>query len=278
MFTGDYGFFDYKYNISGYSGQDFGGPAQEIYLALSAAFLMVLLFSQRGASKDRIRKLAGYTGIFLTLLYLGKTAWETVYDVRLSGSFNTGLLPLDTCSLVMPAALLAGFGKGKARRLAESWLVTGGVVGGVGAMVQLSAFHYYPFFSFGAFYSMLWHWLMVALGLLLAAAGVVPEEDGPFHSPLGSRTVLRGYGFHLLFSLVVIPVDFLFDFDFMMYRYLGGIPLFEDLAAKFTDAGLWFLNPPLMLLLYLLAFQLVWLLLWTSTHLLRRRKPARLPA
>jgi hypothetical protein len=77
---------------------------------------------------------------------------------------------------------------------------------------------------------------------------------------------------------VVIPGDFLFDFDFMMYRYLGGIPFFEDLAAKFTDAGLWFLNPPLMLLLYLLAFQLVWLLLWTSTHLLRRRKPARLPA
>ena len=38
MFFGDYSFFDYKYNISGYSGQDFGGPGQHLYLALSVHF------------------------------------------------------------------------------------------------------------------------------------------------------------------------------------------------------------------------------------------------
>ena len=38
MFRGSYNFFDYKYNIVGYTGQDFGGPAQWLYLAISFIF------------------------------------------------------------------------------------------------------------------------------------------------------------------------------------------------------------------------------------------------
>ena len=43
MFTGDYGFFDYKYNIEGYTGQDFGGLAQYLYLGICAVLLGILL-------------------------------------------------------------------------------------------------------------------------------------------------------------------------------------------------------------------------------------------
>lgn len=248
MFTGDYGFFDYKYDIPGYSGQDFGGPAQWLYLALSALLIVLLLLALRKAPPERIRRIVGFTGVFLTLLYLGKTCWESVYDIRRSGAFNTYLLPLDSCSIVMPAAILAGFGRGRAQRSAACWLATGGIVGGLGAMVRLNAFRYYPFFSFGAFYSMLWHLLMVLLGLLLAATEPACADE---------RTVRRGFLFHLLFSLIVIPVDFLFGFDFMLYRELGGLPVFEDVAARLRASGLSFLNPLLMLALYLLAFWLV---------------------
>lgn len=247
MFTGDYGFFDYKYDIPGYHGQDFGGPAQLFYLALSALLTVLLLRSLRGLSRERLRRLVGWTGVFLILLYLGKTAWETYYDLQRSGSFNWGLLPLDTCSLVMPAALLAGFGRGRARRLGECWLVTGGVAGGLATMVSLNALNYYPFLSFGGFYSMLWHFLMVLLGLLLGRAGLWEEKQTP----------AWGFRLQLLAALAVIPVDFLFDFDFMMYRQLGGIPLFEDLASDLSARGLGFLNPLLMLGLYWLAFRLV---------------------
>ena len=44
MFRGSYNFFDYKYNIEGYSGQDFGGPAQWLYLAISAVIMILLSF------------------------------------------------------------------------------------------------------------------------------------------------------------------------------------------------------------------------------------------
>ncbi|MBR6119957.1 MAG: hypothetical protein IKQ04_06540 [Oscillospiraceae bacterium] len=282
MFSGDYGFFDYKYDISGYSGQDFGGPAQTLYLGLSALLLILLLTALRGASRQWIRRVIGFTGIFLTLLYLGKTAWESYHDIQRFGAFNFYLLPLDTCSIVMPAALLAGFGRGRVRQAAESWLATGSVVGGVATMVRLNAFYYYPFFSFGALYSMLWHLLMVFLGLLvlvtrLRSAGdpSLPEAE----RGVGLSTLKGGFCFHLLFSLVVIPVDFLFDFDFMLYRNLGGVPFFEDLAARLTAAGLTFLNPLLMLLLYLLAFALILFLARAAalivrsirTRLLKRR-------
>lgn len=257
LFSGDYGFFDYKYDISGYSGQDYGGTAQTVYLIASAVLLVLLLLLLRGSSRERVRRIVGFTGVFLTLFYLGKTAWESYYDIQRSGSFNTGILPLDTCSIVMPAALLAGFGRGRAQRLAESWLATGSVVGGIGTMVRLNAFNFYPFLSFGGFYSMLWHLLMVFLGLLL----IVTDKDC-----CGRGTVHRGFAFHLLFSAFVIPVDFIWGFDFMLYRELGGVPVFEDVASRLTAAGLGFLNPLLMLCLYYLAF---WLIAGTA-WLLRR--------
>ncbi len=257
MFTGDYGFFDYKYNIEGYSGQDFGGPAQYVYLGICAVLLLILLPCLRKSSPERVRRIAGFTGIFLTLFYLGKTAWETWYDIRLNGGFNFYLLPLDSCSIVMPAALLAGFGRGRVQRGAAAWLGTGGIAGGLATMVRLNAFNYYPFLSFGASYSMLWHFLMVALGLLLIVTGAA---DGGQGRGLRAATVHRGFVFHLAFSVIVIPVDFIFGFDFMLYRDLGGMPFFESVAARLTEAGLRFLNPLLMLALYGLAFWIVWLL------------------
>lgn len=257
MFTGDYGFFDYKYNIEGYTGQDFGGPAQYLYLGICLVLLLILLPCLRRASVEKVRRIVGVTGILLVLMYIGKTSWESWYDLRLSGGFNYCLLPLDSCSIVMPAALLTGFGRGRLQRGAAAWLATGGIVGGLGAMVRLNAFNFYPFLSFGACYSMLWHFLMVGLGLLVIVTGAA---DGGQGRGLRVATVLRGYAFHLAFSAIVIPVDFIWSFDFMLYRDLGGMPIFESVAQSFTDAGLRFLNPILMLALYFLGFWIVWLL------------------
>ena len=103
----------------------------------------------------------------MCLFYIIKTTWESIYDIRLFVSFNTGLLPFDSCSIIMYAGLISSFSKGRIKKYADSWLATGGILGGFATMIFLNAFKYYPFFSFGAFYSMLWHFLMVFLGLFL---------------------------------------------------------------------------------------------------------------
>ena len=244
MFRGNYNFFDYKYNIAGYTGQDYGGIAQNIYLFGSIILMTVLLFFLRKVSKEKVLKIIRVIGIFMTLLYICKTTWESIYDIKLSGSFNTGLLPFDTCSIIMLTCLLAGFGKGKIKKMAECWLTTGSIVGGIATMLYLNAFKYYPFFSFGAFYSMIWHFLMVFTGLLLIVTNYVE---------LKYENVLLGFLFHFIISLIIIPIDFIFNFDFMLYLNLGGIPIFEDIATKFTQMNLQVINPIMMLILYFIA-------------------------
>lgn len=251
MFKGNYNFFDYKYNIIGYTGQDYGGIAQYVYLIISIILMTILLISLRKLSKEKVNKIIRVVSIFLIIIYIIKTTWESIYDIKLSGSFNTGLLPFDTCSIIMLAGIISGFGKGKLKVLADSWLSTGGVVGGIATMLYLNAFKYYPFFSFGAFYSMIWHFLMVFLGLLLIVTNYVEIEY---------KAILRGYLFHLLISIFIIPIDFIYNFDFMLYLNLGGIPIFEDIANYLTSINMQILNPCLMLILYYIAFNIVFII------------------
>ena len=248
MFRGNYHFFDYKYNIIGYTGQDYGGTAQYLYLIISCILLILLLYFLRKSSNDKVLKIIRFTSLFLVFFYLFKTTWESIYDIKLSGSFNTGLLPFDTCSIIMYAGLIAGFCKGKIKKYAECWLVTGGIVGGLATMFFLNAFKFYPFLSFGAFYSMIWHFLMVFLGLLLIKTNYVEMKYS---------TVIYGFIFHFIISLIVIPIDFIYDFDFMLYLKLGGVPFFENIASDLISMNLGFLNPIIMLVLYLISFSII---------------------
>ena len=44
----------------------------------------------------------------------------------------------------------------------------------------------------------------------------------------------------------------------MMYKDLGGIPIFQDIATNLTSNGFQFLNPFMMLLLYFLSFNIIY--------------------
>ena len=251
MFHGNYNFFDYKYNIPNYTGQDFGGFPQYLYLIISIILLIILLYIFRNSNKNKVLKIIRFVGVFMILFYIIKTTWESIYDIKLTGSFNTGLLPFDTCSMIMLSCIISGFTKGKLKKYADSWIATGGVVGGIATMIYLNAFKYYPFLSFGAFYSMIWHFLMVFLGLLLFITDYVDSNY---------NTVINGFIFHILVSCFIIPIDFIYNYDFMLYLNLGGIPFFENIASTLTSMNLKILNPIIMLILYFLSFNLIYFL------------------
>ena len=251
MFRGEYNFFDYKYNIIGYNGQDFGAFPQYLYLIISFILMITILSLLRNLRKEKVHNILKITSIFLVLFYIIKTTWESIYDIKLSGSFNTGLLPFDTCSLIMIAGLISSYSKGKIKEYSDSWLVTGGIIGGFATMIVLNAFKYYPFLSFGAFYSMIWHFLMVFIGLLLIITKYID---------MNYKVVIKGFIFQFMFSLIIIPIDFIFNMDFMMYKNLGGIPLFENIATYLTSIGLSILNPLLMLTLYFIVFHIPYLI------------------
>ena len=252
MFKGNYHFFDYKYNIDGYNGQDFGSIAQYLYLVISIILLIVILYLLRNTSKKTVKNIILYTSIFLIIFYISKTSWESYYDIKLFGRFNTGLLPLDTCSMIMYVGLLVGLCKGKIKDYGICWLATGNIVGGIANMLFLNALKFYPVFTFGAFYSMIWHFLMVFIGLLIIINNYVD---------LKYSSIIKGFILHVIISLIVIPIDYIFNFDFMLYKDLGGVPIFLEVASYLTEHHLGFFNPVLMLILYFLAFNLVFLIL-----------------
>ena len=96
MYKGNYNFFDYKYNIVGYNGQDFLGVAQYLYLIISIILLIVLLIHYKKCNHDRVLKIIRIISVFLIIFYLFKTTWESFYDIKLTGHFNTYLLPFDS--------------------------------------------------------------------------------------------------------------------------------------------------------------------------------------
>ncbi len=251
MFKGSYNFFDYKYNIEGYNGQDFGSIGQYIYLIISIVLLIILLILLRKLNKEKVNKIIKFTSIFLIIIYIVKTVWETTYDLKHDGSFNTGLLPFDSCSIIMLAGILSSFCKGKIKDYSSSWLATGCIVGGIANLLFLNALKYYPILTFGAFYSMLWHFLMVFIGLLVIVTNYVD---------INYKTLIKGFIFHLIISLIIIPIDFIYNFDFMLYLNLGGVPIFEDIASKLTSNNLQILNPILMLVLYFISFNIVFII------------------
>ena len=103
---------------------------------------------------------------------------------------------------------------------------------------------------------------MVFLGLLLIITNYVK---------MNYQTLLKGFGFHLIISFFVIIIDYVFNFDFMMYKDLGGIPFFEGLAGHFNEMNLSFLNPIMMLLLYFIAFNLIYLIVVGCRRILLKK-------
>ena len=251
MFNGSYSFFDYKYNIEGYNGQDFGSIAQYIYLFSAILLMILLLIIFKKSSKEKVITITKIITFFLLILDIVKVAWESYYDIKQTGSFNTGLLPFDTCSMIIPAGLLVILAKGKIKEYSKCWIATASIVGGIANMLFLNALKYYPFLTFGAFYSMIWHFLMVFIGLLYIVNNFVDIKY---------KTIIKGFIFHFIISLIIIPIDIIFNFDFMMYINLGGIPIFENVASYLTSINLGFLNPIMMLILYYISFNIVFLI------------------
>ena len=247
MFSGNYGFFDYKGSIIGYTGQDYDGYGRLIYLIGSIVLLLVLLIVFRKAKRRTINIYLKVLGITMTCLYLGKTIWESYYDITVGSehAFNLGILPFDTCSLIMYAGLLAGFAKGKLKKLADSRLITGCLVGGVSNLLFLQALKYYPFWTFGAMYSMFWHFIMVFTALWLLITN---------YCKLEFETLICASIFHFVFSIPVIIFDYITQFDFMLYYRAGGAPLISMLGDKMNEIHMNWVTTIVMVITYFALF------------------------
>lgn len=243
MWNGQYHFFDYKYNIEGYSGQDYDGAGRWLYLIFALVSIAILLVIFRNAKRRHVDLYIKIVGFAMPVLEIAKVTWESYWDIKTGRGFNwEGLLPLYTCSLFIYCMLAAALSKGKIRDWCLSWVCTIGLVGGFSNVLFIRGLKWYPFFTFGAFYSMIFHYVMVFTALFLV---VTRYKEYRFSD------IWKAFAVHCIFSIIVIPTDFHHHWDYMQYYEAGGVPLLEDVSDRFADAGYRFLTAPMMLAVYL---------------------------
>ena len=238
----EYGFFDYKYNISGYSGQHFDGAERYFYLAFCFIVIPILVYLLRKTDHRKMTAFFRALAVFMIVLEIAKVSWESYWDVTTGRGFNAGgILPLDTCSLFLFTLPLVGFGRGKVKECGAAWLATLGLVGGVSNILFIQALKWYPIFTFGAFFSMFYHFMMAFVALWIVVSRYIGFRP---------KDIIYGFIPHAVFSVPVIILDYVFGWDYMLYREAGGVPVIEGVADKLADRGMNWVTTVMMLGIY----------------------------
>ena len=238
----NYGFFDYKYNIQGFSSDLFSTPhIVFIVLAFISAVLIAAFTSK--TKKSTVEKFLKIASVAVAVFEITKITWESYYDITTGQGFNTGgILPLYTCSVFIYSLILAAWTKGKTKEIALSFLTTVSLISGAIGVVQCNGLNYYPFWTFGAFYSMFFHYAMLATGVFLLGSG---------YKKLEWKDALLSFVAVFAVSIAAIPVNYIVGSDYMLVYSAGGVPFMSSLADKMAAVGLRPLFTVIMLLTYI---------------------------
>ena len=256
-----YDFFDYKYNID-YNGEDYFGVMHLVYMLICLIVIPLLSSHLRKKDKETIDKILRYSAVLLTIEEIAKITWESYWDITTGHGFNAaGILPLETCSIFLYCLWIASFGKGRVRDGALTWMSSIGIVGGISYILFTNVLKWYPFFSYGAFHSMIFHFMMVFVGVLIVWSGYYRFE---------LPDIINGFIPHLMMSTIVVPLDYMFDWDYMLLHYAGGVPVIETAGQILAERDMPFITTMIMMSVYFVAGSMFTLL---NIHIQRKLLP-----
>lgn len=238
----NYHFFDYKYNIQNFTSDLFSVP-HIIFIILAFIAVPTVSILLRKISHKKIDVFLKVFSIILVVLEITKITWESYWDISTGRGFNTGgILPLYTCSLFIYTLLFAAWGKGKAKDYSLAFITTISLISGAIGIVQCNGLNYYPFWTFGAFYSMFFHLSMFATGVFLLFTG---------YKKLNWFDMIKAWIPMAILSIIASPVNYQYGADYMQIYEGSGIPLFSTLADELAAANLRPLFTIIMLVTYI---------------------------
>ena len=244
----NYGFFDYKHNISGFESDLF---KTEHIVFIIAVYIITFALScfLRNTGRERITTALKVLSIAMVIHEVTKIAWESYYDITTGQGFNWGgLLPIYTCSLFIYTLLGAAWGRGKTKEYCLAFITTVGLLYGAVGVIYCNGLNFYPFWTFGAFYSLFFHMTMFFTGVFLLIAG---------YKELEWKDALRAFVPILLLALAAIPVNYYLNVkcgsnaDYMLIYSGSGVPIYEDIAAKLGEKGLRAIYTALMMITHI---------------------------
>lgn len=144
-------------------------------------FLLIVAFCAykcRKIGKDKAIFLTKIIAIVVTVLEIIKI---TIAFINGEGDKLDHWVPLYFCSMFIYAAWLAGYAKGKIADLGRAFVGTGGIIAGLSFLIfPTTSFTMYPLFHYFCMYSMVYHSLMVFLGITYLLNDVVKIDKKSF--------------------------------------------------------------------------------------------------
>lgn len=248
-----YGFFDSKYDFQalGY-GDPNRWPSEKLtpkqFIVMGVIFVLIIIGSVllRLTKKKNVFTIYKVLSIVMPLLEIFKISFETYHDLNHGQQFNLGgILPLYACSMLLYFLPFVAWGKGgKMQKWSMAFFASIGMICGLSNFVYLSAVGWYPILSFGGFYSIFFHAVIVFVGVSLLITGIYTPSF---------KTIYEGMIPILMFSVIVIPANFIIKnvpgngfVDYMMLMDANGF--IPTISHFFTDNNIQILFSLLMLL------------------------------
>jgi uncharacterized membrane protein YwaF len=175
--------------------------------------IIVAIYFSRNLKRKKIKLITKAIAILVTILEIGKMGFNFHYGYT---SFDNWL-PLAFCSLFIYSCWMAGFGTGTLEQCGSAFLGGAGIICGLAFLLSPStSLTMYPMLHYLCCYSMLFHSLMLYLGLLYVMKRIfIP-------SVINYRYYLS---FCLGFCLLAIIINSISGCNMMFLREPFNIPL-----------------------------------------------------
>lgn len=187
------------------------------HICILIVFLIITGIGIYVCRKLEEKKILLITRIIAIVVTMLETIKIIVQHINGEGHLIDHWFPLYFCSMFIYAAWMAGFGKGHIQKLGRAFIGTGGIIAGTCFLIfPTTSFTMYPLFHYFCLYSMVFHSLMVFLGVVYLLNGF---------EKVGKSSFFYHVIFCSFFNILAIVVNSILDTNFMFLKRAGNIPI-----------------------------------------------------
>ncbi|HOD61380.1 MAG TPA: YwaF family protein [Bacilli bacterium] len=217
-----------------------------LYILLSLILVIGLLLITHKFSKEKIEKMIKIIFWIVLILEILKIVWNLTIRI---GTTLSDWIPLYYCSLFIYGLGLAGYGKGRWKRLGESWIFYGQIIAGIAFVCYPStALLIHPLLHVLTFHSLIYHSLAIFVGLIIAITGYFQPNNQDFKNYTISLLIICLFvyllnemiGTNLMFlnePLAVWPLENIYRFSKILYPVI--ISLAQVCGTYIVSLGLY---------------------------------------
>ncbi|WP_195963634.1 YwaF family protein [Clostridium cuniculi] len=193
-----------------------------VLLVLSLVVLSALIYVSRKITNEQIKRLTKYMAIFITML----EGIKIFFNFYRGYTWINTWLPISFCSIFIYALWLSGYGKGKWKELGEAFIAGVSIVAGATYLLFPStSLRIYPIWHYLCMYSMLFHTLMVYMGILYLFKLEIKLEKSRFN---------KFTKLYCFFAVIAIYLNTFYGSNLMLLKkpFKIPVPFLHELFAS----------------------------------------------